>query len=118
MCVQSAFLPPHLGLKSFALCVQNQGPDFRLLVTLVEELGSHTRHALGPLRAHFPLGKAVGLMTARSLLLRGEPFLCPQSQRRLWTQQLPPGARKPLLLVCGESLLMERRGNDAHDLFK
>ena len=62
MCVQSAFLPPHLGLKSFALCVQNQGPDFRLLVTLVEGLGPHSRHALGP--------------------LRGEPFLCPQSQRR------------------------------------
>lgn len=39
MCAQSAFLPPHLGLESFALCAQNQGPDFRLLVALVEELG-------------------------------------------------------------------------------
>lgn len=112
VCTPSAFPAPHLRLESFALCVQNQGPDFRLLVSLGEELGPHTCHALGPLQAHFPLGKAVGFMMARPLLLRGEPFLCAQ------TQQLPPGARKPLLLVCGETLLLERRGNDAHDLFK
>lgn len=92
MCIQSAFPAPHLGLKSLALCVQNQGPDFRLLVSLVEELGPHTCHALGPLQAHFPLGKAVGFMTARPLPLRGEPAPCPQSQRlcRLSSCHLEP----------------------------
>lgn len=81
VCTLSAFPAPHLRLESFALCVQNQGPDFRLLVSLGEELGLHTCHSLGLLQAHFPLGKAVGFMMARPLPLRGEPFLYAQSQR-------------------------------------
>ena len=110
MCIQSAFPAPHLGLRSFALCVQNQGPDFRLLVSLVEELGP----SAGPLSSR----KGCGLRDGTATLSAGRACPLPTKPEALWTQQLPRGARKPLFLVCGESLLLERHGNDAHDRFK
>lgn len=54
----------------FRLYCAEPGPDFQALGVSWGELGPHTCHALGPLQAHFPLGKGCGLHdgTARSSL--------------------------------------------------